>query len=116
NPVHFPKQLAPVSEQRLVFSELEGEPLVVAKLPNEVGFGAGLDHSQLIVGDILGPQALDFRVDRVANLSGSVAGSGHGEEDEKAWILVAGEIVEPAGEGGDFLVAHQRAVKPRRAP
>src|SRR6266542_1522380 len=64
--VYFLKESPPVPEKRLPQRELLRKSRVGAERTQQVRFYARLDHLQLVLGDVLAFQPLDFRPDRGA--------------------------------------------------
>ena len=109
------EEFAPVTVAGFVGGELRGQALVVGEAANQVGLAAGLNHLQLVVGDVFFLQAIDFDMDGIADFLRRVPGHREGVKRKQMGILNGGPTSEAGRGRGDLFVADEGAVEARSA-
>src|SRR5689334_13830864 len=83
------EEFAPVAILGLIFAQLNGQALVIAQPADQVGFSAGLDRLQFVIGYILRFQLLDLLMNRPGHLFSRVSLRWSRKKEEQAGILAA---------------------------
>jgi len=105
------KQFAPVVIACLIQAERERQSLIRSQRPDQIGFGARLDHFQFLIRDVFLLEPFNLRMDRSRDLLRCVPRNRERVKGEQLWILGSRHSGKPRRIGRDLLVADQRAVK-----